>query len=232
MRSDPEVGVFEMVSTPNRITHFEELEARNKVTKICQKLNEGIYVATNEPSLGMYRVQEHVRFNVPKLARCTKELQNMQSKIEGSSYDVEYDTETLKKMASITQFTTIRDKIRRAIEIRQSWEKKEYEKKLTGGLNKKTNLPVNASSGSYLAQSLISSGQVPTNTDQDNAEDVNESFEDITDTLVSDPVTDYSVVSEPKVGFTLPSLDPRTLHYAANRSDSPDFVPKSFDANV
>jgi len=223
-----------MVSTPNRITHFEELEARNKVTKICQKLNEGIYVAANEPSLGMYRVQEHVRFNVPKLVRCTKEFQNMQSKVEGSSYDVEYDTETLKRMASITQFTTIRDKIRRAIEIRQSWEKKEYQKKLAGGSDKKTSLPVNASSGSYLAQSMIS-GQLPTSTEQstsDDAEHGTESFEDLTDTLVPSSVTGYSVVSEPKVGFTLPALDPRTMHYATSRSDSPDFVPKSFDADV
>jgi len=220
-----------MVSTPNRITHFEELEARNKVTKICQKLNEGIYVAANEPSLGMYRVQEHVRFNVPKLARCTKEFQNMQSKVEGAGYDVEYDTETLKRMASITHFTTIRDKIRRAIEIKQSWEKKEYQKKLTGGPDKKTNLPMNASSGSYLAQSMISD-PLPEESTSNNAEHGTESFEDTTETLVSGPVTGYSVVTEPKVGFTLPALDPRTMHYTVNRSNSPDFVPKSFDADV
>jgi len=229
-------NLVKMVSTPNRITHFDELEARSKVTKICHKLNESIYVAANEPSLGMYRLQEHVRFNVPKLARCTKEFQNMQSKVEGASYDVEYDTETLKKMASISQFTSIRDKIRKAIEIRQSWEKKEFQKKLAGGPDKKTtNLPVNASSGSYLAQSMTTSGQVPTNTEQsssDVAKQGTESLEDTTDTLVPGPVTGYSIVSEPKVGYTLPALDPRTIHYAANRSDSPDFVPKSFDADV
>ena len=34
----------------------------------------------------------------------------------------------LKKMGSRTQSTSIRNKIRKAIEIKQSWEKKEYQR--------------------------------------------------------------------------------------------------------
>ena len=203
-----------MVSTPNRITHFDELEARSKVTKVCQKLNEAIYIAANEPSLGMYRLQEHVRFNVPKLARCTKEFQNMQSKVEGASYDVEYDTETLRKMASISQFTSIRDKIRRAIEIRQSWEKKEYQKKLTGGGQERTgDIPVNAAKGSYMAQTMTSSGLPPTEQSTTNGnpsgEHECESLEDTTDTLVPGPVAGYSIVAEPKVWLHSASTGPQ-----------------------
>ena len=228
--------------TPNKITRFEELEVKAKTTKICQKLNEAIYVGANEPSLGMYRVQEHVRFTIPKLARCQREFQNMQSKIEGSSYDLEYDTETLKKMGSLTQFTSIRNKIRKAIEIRQNWEKKEYQKKLS--TPEGANVPVNASKGSYLAHTMTNAGLPVTSTKQNAASlsaastvtektDNEDKSENEVETTTETPVTVSKVtttVPEAKVSYTLPRLDPRTMPFPpSNRSDSPDIVPKSFN---
>lgn len=220
--------------TPNKITRFEEVEAKAKVTKICSKLNEAIYVGANEPSLGMYRLQEHVRFSVPKLTRCQRELQNIQSKIEGAGYDLEYDTETLKKMASVTQFTSIRNKIRKAIEIRQSWEKKEYQKKLS---NPDTSLPVNAAKGSYLIHSMTNARQLVTNTEQntetDTTDDGAEKVETTSELMVTTSATTTrtsTIMPEAKVNYTLPRLDPKTMPFPpSNRSDSPDFVPKSFD---
>ena len=225
--------------TPNRITRFEELEAKTKTGKICSKLNEAIYIAANEPSLGMYRVQEHVRFSIPKLARCQREFQNIQLKVEGSSYDLEYDTETLKKMGSLTQFTSIRNKIRKAIEIRQNWEKKEYQKKLSQAPDV-GNIPVNASRGGYLAHAMTTSGQsvtsrahgVATSSGTDKKED-GEKHEEKTESISETSVTAPGMVvapSEPKVSYTLPRLDPKTMPFPpSNKPDSPDFVPKSFD---
>lgn len=221
--------------TPNKITRFEELEAKAKTTKVCQKLNEAIYIGANEPSLGMYRVQEHVRFTIPKLARCQREFQNMQSKIEGASYDLEYDTETLKKMGSLTQFTSIRNKIRKAIEIRQNWEKKEYQKKLSGP--EVANMPVNASKGSYLAHAMTNTGQPMTHTEQNTAtltaaSTVSDKTDDQgkVETTAETPARLARATPEAKVSYTLPRLDPRTMPFPpSNRSDSPDIVPKSFD---
>jgi len=220
--------------TPNKITRFDEAEAKAKVTKICQKLNESIYVAANEPSLGMYRVQEHVRFNIPKLARCQRELQNTQSKIEGSSYDLEYDTEALKKMGSLTQFTSIRTKIRKAIEIRQNWEKKEYQKRLS--TPEISNIPVNASKGSYLVHSVTSSGLPVASKEHEgvtDAKDDEENVETTSEAAVTPAVTMSGMttsVPEVKISYTLPRLDPKTMPYApSNRPVSPDIVPKSFD---
>ena len=221
--------------TPNKITRFEELEAKAKTTKICQKLNEAIYIGANEPSLGMYRVQEHVRFTIPKLARCQREFQNMQSKIEGASYDLEYDTETLKKMGSLTQFTSIRNKIRKAIEIRQNWEKKEYQKKLSGP--EVANMPVNASKGSYLVHAMTNTGQPMTHTEQNTATLTAASTvsdktddQDKVETTAETPARLATATPEVKVSYTLPRLDPRTMPFPpSNRSDSPDIVPKSFD---
>lgn len=232
--------------TPNRITRFEEVEAKAKTTKICQKLNEAIYIAANEPSLGMYRVQEHVRFTIPKLARCQSEFQNVQSKIEGASYDLEYDTETLKKMGSLTQFTSIRNKIRKAIEIRQNWERKEYQKKLA--TPEVTTIPVNASRGGYLAHSMTSSGKTVASTDHNDitntlteavtssvtdGKDDSEKVEATSGTVATGSgmaATEVTTVPEAKVMYTLPRLDPKTMPFPpSNKSDMPDFVPKSFD---
>lgn len=217
--------------TPNKITRFEELEAKAKANKICHKLNEAIYIGANEPSLGMYRVQEHVRFTIPKLARCQREFQNIQSKIEGSSYDLEYDTETLRKMGSLTQFTSIRNKIRKAIEIRQNWEKKEYQKKLA--TTEVPSIPVNASKGSYLAHAMTNTGQPTTTTGHNTATNTVTDKIDEVETTSETPATVSDMATtapEVKVSYTLPRLDPMTMPYPpSNRSDSPDFVPKSFD---
>ena len=221
--------------TPNKITRFEEIEAKAKTTKICNKVNEAIYIAANEPSLGMYRVQEHVRFSIPKLARCQREFQNIQSKVEGARYDLEYDTETLKKMGSLTQFTSIRNKIRKAIEIRQSWEKKEYQKKLSAP--EVGSIPVNASKGSYLAHVMTTSGQpvtivehnVATSTVADQKDD-REKVETTSETPDTVSGVGAAAAPEAKVSYTLPRLDPKTMPFPpSNKSDSPDFVPKSFD---
>ena len=223
-----------VMNTPNKITRFEEIEAKAKTAKICSKLNESIYIAANEPSLGMYRVQEHVRFSIPKLARCQREFQNIKSKVEGASYDLEYDTETLKKMGSLTQFTAIRNKIRKAIEIRQNWEKKEYQKKLA--TPEVGSIPVNASKGGYLAHVMTVSGQPVTSTEHHTAtatvsdkKDDREKVETTSETPVTVPGM-AAVAPEAKVNYTLPRLDPKTMPFPpSNKSDSPDFVPKSFD---
>lgn len=218
--------------TPSKITRFEEVEAKAKVTKICHKLNEAIYIGANEPSLGMYRLQEHVRFSIPKLARCQREFQNIQSKIEGSSYDLEYDTETLKKMGSLTQFTSIRNKIRQAIEIKQNWERKEYQKKLSN--LEVSNIPVNASKGSYLAHAMTNSGQPVMTAEHDTTVTDKADDDDDKDKITSEKPVSVSEMAtaavEAKVMYTLPRLDPNTMPFPpSSRSDSPDFVPKSFD---
>lgn len=214
--------------TPSKITRFEEVEAKAKVSRICHKLNEAIYIAANEPSLGMYRVQEHVRFSIPKLARCQREFQNVQSKIEGCSYDLEYDTETLKKMGSLTQFASIRNKIRQAIEVRQNWEKKEYQKKLSAP-EVAANVPVNAPKGDFLNPSTTTSAQpVEHNSATDRKDDGDKVEMDSETTATASGMTTNT--PEAKVSYTLPRLDPKTMPFPpSNKSYSPDFVPKSFD---
>ena len=38
-----------------------------KMIKVCSSVNQLLNIVSNEPSLGLYRIQEHVRKSVPKL---------------------------------------------------------------------------------------------------------------------------------------------------------------------
>ena len=85
-------------------------ELSTRMYRITSAFNDALYSATNEPSLGMYRIQEHVSVTVPRLVEQQQYLRENCQRVEGASYDIEYDTKTLKDMAGITQFTGIRNK--------------------------------------------------------------------------------------------------------------------------
>ncbi len=40
-------------------------------------LNECLYLAANEPSLGLYRIQEHVQLSVPRVVELKQHLQSV-----------------------------------------------------------------------------------------------------------------------------------------------------------
>ena len=85
-------------------------ELSTRMYRVTAAFNDALYSATNEPSLGMYRIQEHVSVTVPRLVEQQQYLRENCQRVEGASYDIEYDTKTLKDMAGITQFTGIRNK--------------------------------------------------------------------------------------------------------------------------
>ncbi|KAL8177605.1 UNVERIFIED_CONTAM: BLOC-1 complex subunit 8 [Gekko kuhli] len=48
---------------------MEEPEMQLKVKKVTDKFTESMYVLANEPSVALYRLQEHVRRSLPELAQ-------------------------------------------------------------------------------------------------------------------------------------------------------------------
>lgn len=95
-----------------------ETDLATRAYRVTSGFNEALYQAANEPSLGMYRIQEHVSLTVPKVVEQRQNLQETCQQVEGACYDLEYDTETLKAMRSITQFAGLKDKMMRAIELK------------------------------------------------------------------------------------------------------------------
>lgn len=87
-----------------------EPDTATRALRITAAFNDVLYSAANEPSLGMYRIQEHVALTVPKLVEQQLQLQENSQRVEGACYDLEYDTKTLSDMAAITQFRGIKNR--------------------------------------------------------------------------------------------------------------------------
>ena len=91
--------------------------------------NEALYLAANEPSLGMYRIQEHIAVTVPKVVEHKQALLDLCQQVEGACYDLDYDTEAVKAMASITQFSGMKESIRKAVELKRKLDEVELQKR-------------------------------------------------------------------------------------------------------
>ncbi|GAB5567958.1 BLOC-1-related complex subunit 8 isoform X2 [Prionailurus iriomotensis] len=57
---------------------------------ITDKFTESVYVLANEPSVALYRLQEHVRRSLPELAQHKADMQRWEEQSQGAIYTVEY----------------------------------------------------------------------------------------------------------------------------------------------
>ncbi|RLV62880.1 hypothetical protein DV515_00018851 [Chloebia gouldiae] len=69
---------------------MEEAEMQLKVKKVTDKFTESLYVLANEPSVALYRLQEHVRRSLPELAQHKSDMQSWEEQSQGAIYTVEY----------------------------------------------------------------------------------------------------------------------------------------------
>ncbi len=54
-----------------------ETDLATRVYRVASGVNDALYIAANEPSLGMYRIQEHVSLTVPKVVEQRQYLQEV-----------------------------------------------------------------------------------------------------------------------------------------------------------
>ena len=87
-----------------------EPDVSTRLLRVTNAFNDVLYSCANEPSLGMYRIQEHVTISVPRLVEQQQQLRESLRRVEGASYDLEYDSKTLVDMSAITQFGSIKNK--------------------------------------------------------------------------------------------------------------------------
>uniref|UniRef100_A0A8B9WC56 Protein MEF2BNB n=1 Tax=Bos mutus grunniens TaxID=30521 RepID=A0A8B9WC56_BOSMU len=57
---------------------------------VTDKFTESVYVLANEPSVALYRLQEHVRRSLPELAQHKADMQRWEEQSQGAIYTVEY----------------------------------------------------------------------------------------------------------------------------------------------
>ncbi|XP_074834014.1 BLOC-1-related complex subunit 8 isoform X2 [Carettochelys insculpta] len=77
---------------------MEETEMQLKVKKVTDKFTESMYILANEPSVALYRLQEHVRRSLPELAQHKADMQSWEEQSQGAIYTVEYACSAIKNM--------------------------------------------------------------------------------------------------------------------------------------
>ncbi|XP_030322267.1 BLOC-1-related complex subunit 8 isoform X2 [Calypte anna] len=98
---------------------MEEPEMQLKVKKVTDKFTESMYLLANEPSVALYRLQEHVRRSLPELAQHKSDMQSWEEQSQGAIYTVEYACSAIRSMtASSVYFRSIDTLLRHAIALK------------------------------------------------------------------------------------------------------------------
>ncbi|KAM4759363.1 BLOC-1-related complex subunit 8 [Cyanocitta cristata] len=99
---------------------MEEPEMQLKVKKVTDKFTESLYVLANEPSVALFRLQEHVRRSLPELAQHKSDMQSWEEQSQGAIYTVEYACSAIKNMTdSGVYFKSIDSLLKHSIAIKE-----------------------------------------------------------------------------------------------------------------
>lgn len=94
-------------------SQHKELDLKSK--RCCETMNKSFHLIANEPSLGLYRLQQHVHKLVPKLDNCEAVIDIESERMKGLSYDISLANDSLKNIASSANvFENIETLLRRA----------------------------------------------------------------------------------------------------------------------
>ncbi|KAL3047574.1 hypothetical protein OYC64_021712 [Pagothenia borchgrevinki] len=99
---------------------MEDQEMQLKVRRVSDKFTESMYVLANEPSVALYRLQEHVRRSLPELVQHKTDMQSWEEQSQGAIYSVEYACSAVKSMTnSSLYFKNIDGLLRQAINMKE-----------------------------------------------------------------------------------------------------------------
>lgn len=113
-------GLYNRMATANLFKEAQDAELEHKTKKVTDKISESMNIIANEPSLAFFRVQEHVRKSLPQLVETKHEVQDIQQKVQGASFDTEYATNAVKHLQkSSIHFQNIQDLLKNAMFMKQ-----------------------------------------------------------------------------------------------------------------
>ncbi|XP_058257178.1 BLOC-1-related complex subunit 8 isoform X1 [Hemibagrus wyckioides] len=99
---------------------MDDQEMQLKVKRVTDKFTESMYVLANEPSIALYRLQEHVRRSLPELVQHKTDMQSWEEQSQGAIYTVEYACSAVKSMAnSSLYFKNIDGLLKQAIATKE-----------------------------------------------------------------------------------------------------------------
>ena len=69
-----------------------------------ERVSENLHVVANEPSLALYRLQEHVRKALPQMVEKRTDFLQLQEQLQGRFFDVEYSVRYCSSAHYITSW--------------------------------------------------------------------------------------------------------------------------------
>lgn len=80
-----------------------------------QKMSQFLYSLANEPSVGLYHVNEHIRRTVPRLVAIRKDMDFQKVELDKSSCDIEEILPTVRTIGSLTSFKSMQSLLQKSI---------------------------------------------------------------------------------------------------------------------
>ena len=130
------------------MARFLEPDVGTRAYRLATGVNEAIMTAANEPSLGLYRLQEHCISNIPKLLKDRQSIEEISSRVKGNNFDLTYDIEAVKEMGKVDNFSTIISDLTKAVRIKEMINSREMEQMAQGrGVTPPRTIPSYGSTG-------------------------------------------------------------------------------------
>ena len=119
-----------------------ETDLSTRVYRVSTGLNESLTTIANEPSVGLYRIQENVLGVIPRLVEDKETLKGVCQRVQGCSFDLDNDREVLHGMSGIEQFKDIHESLKKAIRVKEQLNKVEAEKQMLASTDSSGESPV------------------------------------------------------------------------------------------
>ncbi|GAB6019868.1 hypothetical protein CHUAL_001406 [Chamberlinius hualienensis] len=111
---------MDQANQPNPTAAPTNADLCQKSKKVAEKISENMHIIANEPSLALYRLQEHVRKSLPQLVDKRIEVNRIHQDLQGKCYDAEYAVNAVKSLQkSGARFHNIHDLLKNAIFFKQ-----------------------------------------------------------------------------------------------------------------
>jgi len=109
--------------SPRRTKNAEAPELDLKTRKVTDKFTDALEAIANEPTLALYRVQEHTRKSLPTLVEKRISTGKQRQRVEGMTYDIDLAANAVKTMRkSDLHFQNIQDLLKNSMFMMQQLE--------------------------------------------------------------------------------------------------------------
>jgi BLOC-1 related complex subunit 8 len=86
-------------------------------TAVTKKFTEYLHVLSNEPSVGLFHIQEHIKKTIPRSVEIKREMKKKYQAVESTTYDVDFSIQTVKSLHDLVTFQSIKQLMDNCVEM-------------------------------------------------------------------------------------------------------------------